>query len=83
MNLRLDLLIRSTVRDPGLLDRARTAPSAVAHEAGVPMRELGLVLAGDLAGLYRADVNPVLIMHLAAALGIDPMQRLREVAATE
>jgi hypothetical protein len=83
MNLRLDLLIRSIVRDPGLLDRVRSAPSAVAQEAGVPTRELGMVLAGDLTGLYRADVNPVLIMHLAAALGIDPMQRLREVSSTD
>ena len=79
MNLRLDLLIRKIASDPGLLDRARAAPWAVAHEAGVAARELDLILAGDLAGLYQADVNPVLIMHLAAALGVDPMQRLREV----
>lgn len=77
MNLRLDLLIRRIVHEPGFLERARAAPSEVAQESRVDVHEIDLVLAGDLAGLYRADVNPLLIMHLAAALGVDPIQRLR------
>lgn len=80
MNLILDLLIRRVVREPGFRDTARAEPQAVADRSGLPVADVTAVLEGDLLALHRRGAHPLLIMHLAGALGVDPMDRLRSGA---
>lgn len=76
MNLVLDELLRRAVREPGFLAGAQTGHRAAADEAGVSVEDLTTVLDGDLVTLHERGAHPLLIMHLAGALGIDPMSRL-------
>lgn len=78
MNLVLDELLRRAVREPGFLACARTEPRGAADGAGVSVEDLTTVLDGDLVTLHQRGAHPLLIMHLAGALGIDPMSRLGE-----
>lgn len=75
MNLPLDQLIRRVVRDAGFRSAAERAGQRSADIAGVPLTDLTAVLEGDLVTLHRRGAHPLLVMQLAGALGIDPMQR--------
>lgn len=75
MNLLLDELLRRVARDPDFQEEARRAPAAAADRAGVSLADLTAVLDGDLVALHDRGAHPLLIMHLAAAFGIDPMDR--------
>jgi hypothetical protein len=80
VNLALDELLRAA-QDPDFRDAAGAAPEAAAKRAGVTIGGLTAVLNGDLAVLYEYGAHPLLIMQLAAALEIDPMDRLGGHAA--
>ncbi len=75
MNLPLDQVIRRVVQDPGFRSAAEHAGQRAADLAGVPLTDLTAVLEGDLVTLHHRGAHPLLVMQLAGALGIDPMQR--------
>ena len=72
MNFVLDRLVRRIARDPSLLDEL----AGEAKAAGLDKGDLRLLLAKDLAGLRERGVPPLLLMHLAGALRIEPMAAL-------
>jgi hypothetical protein len=74
VNLLLDELLRRVVREAGFREAARAEPHATAGRAGVPLADLTAVLDGELVTLHERGAHPLLIMHLAGALGIDPME---------
>jgi hypothetical protein len=80
VNLVLDELIRRAAHDPAFREAARNAPHEAAERAGVPHADVTAVLDGDLVGLHARGAHPLLIMHLAGALGIDPMDRFGDAA---
>ncbi|WP_211176951.1 hypothetical protein [Pseudonocardia acidicola] len=80
MNLPLDELLRWAARDPGFREEARRAPQEAADRARVPLADLTAVLEGDLSALHRRGGHPLLIMQLAGALGIDPIDRFHSAA---
>jgi hypothetical protein len=75
VNLPVDEVIRRVVRDAGFRAAASRAPQQAAEAAGVALVDLAAVLDGDLVALHERGAHPLLIMQLAGALGIDPMQR--------
>lgn len=80
MNLALDDLLRRAARDPDFRTAARAASQAAAKRAGVTLADVTAVLDGDLVALHERGAHPLLIMQLAAALEIDPMDRLGDRA---
>lgn len=78
MNVPLDQVIRRVVQDPVFRNAAVDRVQQTAEAAGVAPADLEAILAGELLALYRRDAHPLLIMQLAASLGIDPMVRLTD-----
>ena len=74
MNLSLDLFIKGIVGDPVLLTVVASDPASAAADAGVTLGDVDTVLRGDLAALYYRDAHPLLLMQLAGALKVDPME---------
>jgi hypothetical protein len=75
VNLALDQVIRRAARDVGFRAAAAENGQQEAELAGVPPADLTAVVEGDLVVLHRRGAHPLLIMQLAGALGIDPMQQ--------
>lgn len=76
MNLRLDQFIRDVVRSRNLLDDARQAPAEIADLAGLPVADVNSLLRGDLLALYWRGAHSLLLMQLAAVLGVDPREQM-------
>jgi hypothetical protein len=78
VNVPLDQAIRRVVKDPVFRNAAVDRSQQIAEAAGVAPADLEAILAGELLALYRRGAHPLLIMQLAASLGIDPMERLTD-----
>lgn len=76
MNLALDELLCRVLRNPDLLDDAKQAPRETADRAGVTPADVAAVLDGDLVALHGRGAHPLLLMQLAAVLGIDAMEQM-------
>ena len=83
MNLALDEVIRRVAHDVGFRAAATDSWRQAAGLAGVSPSDLRAVVEGDLVALYQRGAHPLLIMQLAGALGIDPMQRYGTDAPTQ
>lgn len=83
MNLALDEVIRRAARDVGFRAAAAESGQQAAELAGVPPADLRAVVEGDLVALHQRGAHPLLIMQLAGALGIDPMQQFGTDASTQ
>lgn len=77
MNIPLDQLLRRLVSEPVLRESARADPQAVAECLGVPVADMTAALECDLRALHVRGAHPLLIMKLASAMGMNPMEQLR------
>lgn len=82
MNVPLDQVIGRVVQDPVFRNAAVDRLQQIAEAAGVAPADLEAILAGELLTLYRRGAHPLLIMQLAASLGIDPMERLSDPSSS-
>lgn len=83
MNLDLDEVIRRAARDAEFRAAATDSWRNAADLDGVPPRDLRAVVEGDLVALHELGAHPLLIMQLAGALGIDPMQQFAQHRAPQ
>lgn len=77
MNIPLDQLLRRVVSEPIFREVARAEPQAVAERSGLSVADVTAVLECDLRALHGRGAHPLLIMKLASAMGVNPMDELR------
>jgi hypothetical protein len=75
MNVRLDSMLRRFAKDEAYRKEVALAPEEAAKAAGVPLGQILAALEGDLVQLYEAGAHSLILMGLAGALRIDPMER--------
>jgi hypothetical protein len=79
VNLALDQVLRSLIEDADFRRRAGTQPEQAAKETGIAVSDLATALAGDVVALYERGAQPLLIMAIGQAAGVDPMPAFEAV----
>jgi 2'-carboxy-2,3-dihydroxybiphenyl 1,2-dioxygenase small subunit/ferredoxin len=82
MNYRLDAMLRRCAEEEAYRQQVAAAPDEAAHAAGIPLAHVLAALQGDLVQLYEAGAHSLILMELAGALRIDPMERFGPIPQT-